>query len=317
MPLTPADIRNAVAFTVATVAAAFVVPVVPFAGIPMAAFALGWLTYRFGIVPASALAVAAGVLPVVMVRQALGLSPLDAGFIVIALLASGPGAAWALRRYQAFNVVAVVSIVIGGAFVVSPLGTEVLEGSLEMWRRLTEAIAASGSVADADAFRETASTLLRQMSATYPATSVYNMGLGVLLAVPLISRAAKSLGVQASRYPALEGSDLSFHLVWPTIAGFAMLAASAFFRQGEGLLWTVGTNVLMIVRPALFLQGLAVFASLYHRIGMSKPMRVIGYALLLLLEAIVPSASALGLLDLFANLRKLPRDGNMAPVPQA
>jgi uncharacterized protein YybS (DUF2232 family) len=68
----------------------------------------------------------------------------------------------------------------------------------------------------------------------------------------------------------------------------------------------------MIVRPALALQGLAVFAALYRRISVGRVMRIIGFVLLGLTEVLVPSVSVLGLVDLFLNLRKFPRAGAKA-----
>jgi uncharacterized protein YybS (DUF2232 family) len=73
----------------------------------------------------------------------------------------------------------------------------------------------------------------------------------------------------------------------------------------------------MIVRPLLFLQGAALFATLYRKAGAGRVNRAIGLALLLLTETFVPSVSILGVVDLFANLRKLPRAGGGAPSAAA
>jgi hypothetical protein len=79
------------------------------------------------------------------------------------------------------------------------------------------------------------------------------------------------------------------------------------------LLGQIGTNALLIVRPLLFLQGVAVFSSLYRRMGAGKIAKSVGLVLLTLTEFFIPSVSLVGLADLFANLRRLPRGQDVAP----
>jgi hypothetical protein len=313
MPLTPADIRNAVLLSVATIAAGLLVPVVPYVGLPLAAFSLGWVAYRFGTMPASALAIVASLLVAVVGPSVLGVSPLDAAFVAVALLAAGPGTAWALRRYPALTVVGGVTLLIAGAFLIAPIGAQTLRDSLAAWRAIVDAVATSGGVKDTVALRAAAPGMLAQMSLTWTSTTVYTMGIGVLLSVPLVSRAGRALGQAVSRYPVLADVDLSFHLVWPAIAGLALVAAGTVWGKGQGIAYTVGYNTLMIVRPVLFLQGIAVFASLYRRIGAGRVWRTIGFVLLGLTELVVPSVSVLGMVDLFFNLRKLPRGRGSTP----
>jgi hypothetical protein len=73
------------------------------------------------------------------------------------------------------------------------------------------------------------------------------------------------------------------------------------------------------VRPLLFLQGVAVFASLYRRMGAGKIAKTVGLVLLTLTELLIPfpSVSVVGLADLFANLRRLPRGHEAVPGPVA
>lgn len=307
MTPTPADTRNAALLSVAAIAAGFLVPALPYVGIPLAGFALGWIAYRFGPGPSVALALASSVLVAALGPTVIGVARLDALFVAAVLLAVGPGTAWALRRYSAYTVVAVGALVVAGAFLLAPLGAQTLKDSLSTWSRILELLAASGSVADPAALRENTGALLTQMKASWPATTVYTMGLSVVLSVPLVSRTARSLGAEVNRYPALAETDLTFHLVWPTIAGLGLLAAGTFWGHGQGVAYVVGLNLLMIVRPALVLQGLGVFAGLYRRIGVGKVMRIVGFVLIGITEMLVPSVSVLGLIDLFLNVRKVAR----------
>lgn len=307
MPLSPADTRNAVLLSVATVAAGILVPMIPYAGMPLAAFALGWFAYRFGPAAASVLAVVASLPMVVLGPVVLGISPVDAAFVAVALLAVGPGTVWALSRFPAYAVAGAVALLVAAAFMIAPIGAQTLTESIAVWRQIMSAAAKSGAVKDVAAFQANITAMVAQMRLGWVSTTVYTMGIGALLSVPVVSRAGRVFGAHVSRYPALADTDLTFHLVWPTIAGLALLAAGLSFGGTTGLVYKVGYNALQIVRPALFLQGLAVFAALYRRMNAGPVWRGVGYVLLALTELAIPSLSVLGAVDLFANLRRLPR----------
>jgi uncharacterized protein YybS (DUF2232 family) len=71
----------------------------------------------------------------------------------------------------------------------------------------------------------------------------------------------------------------------------------------------VGENALRITQWVLFLQGIAVFAALYRKVGLGRLSRTFGFILLGVTEAFVPLVSMTGLIDMWVNVRKLPRDG--------
>ncbi len=309
MTPSPTDIRNVVLLSVATAAAGLLVPGLPFVGIPLAGFALGWIAYRYGQGAAIAVALGSSAVAAVFGPAVVGIGRLDALFVAVALLTAGPATAWALKRYSAYSVVAAGTAVIAAAYLLAPVGAQTLKDSLAMSRQFLDLFASSGSVADAAALKASVTALLAQMAATWPATVFYTIGPGMLFAVPIVARTGRSAGVETRRYPALADTDLTFHLVWPAIAGLALLAVGMFWGHGSGTAYDVGLNVLMIVRPALALQGLAVFAALYRRIGVGRFMRTFGFVLLALTELLVPSVSVLGLVDLFLNMRKIARPG--------
>jgi uncharacterized protein YybS (DUF2232 family) len=87
----------------------------------------------------------------------------------------------------------------------------------------------------------------------------------------------------------------------------------SLWNQAPAIVESIGTNALMFVRPFLFLQGAAVFAALYQKMGTGRLMRTIGLVLLALMDTFIPSVSVLGIADVFANLRKLPRAGGGVP----
>jgi hypothetical protein len=313
----PADIRNVVLLSVAAAAAGLLVPALPFVGIPLAGFALGWIAFRHGQGVSAAVALASSASVAVFGPAAVGIDRLDALFVAVALLAAGPVAAWALRRYSAYSVAAVGTLVVAGAYLIAPIGAQTLKDSLVVSRQIFDALVASGSVADPATLKANVDAYLALMATQWPATVFYTIGPGMLIAVPIVSRAGRSLGVDARKYPALADTDLTFHLVWPTIVGLAFLAAGTFLGHGQGTLYAVGLNALMIVRPALTLQGFGVFAGFYRKIGVGRVMRTFGFVLLGVTELLVPSVSVLGLADLFLNLRKVARAGVQAKADVA
>jgi uncharacterized protein YybS (DUF2232 family) len=272
---------------------------------PLAAFALAWFAYRFGIGPSAGLAIVAS-LPMALSAPLVASHPFDALFVAATLLAVGPGAAWALERFPAYTVAAAIALISGVAFVLVPLGHETLTQSITFWTTVLK-VALKNQGMDAASIAAGVQSLRTQMGQAWTSSAIYTMGFGALLSVPLVARAGRAFGRPTNRYPAIAETDLSFHFVWPTIAGLALLAAGMAWQHGTGMAYAVGFNLLMVVRPALFLQGLAVFAMLYRRMKAGPVWRVTGLILLGLTELVVPSVSVLGAVDLFANVRKLPR----------
>lgn len=309
------DIRNSIALGVALMAASLIAWGLPFAGIPLAAFALAWVSYRFGWFSGVVVSlVFAGV--AAFVEPALGIGPsAEALFTAVALLVAGPGAAWALTRRPALEVVAAVTAML-------MLATLGLFGvfALEHGRSIVAEVAAAARASvDATQMLLTASGLDPKLVQSYvvqlrqtavqlmPANYLYEMGLAAVLAVRAVSSVGRRSGVEVSSLPVLHELDLSFHFVWPAIGGLALVALSAFVKQPNGVIAAVGANLLLIVRPVLFFQGAATFAALYRRLKVGRFGRATGFVFLALSELVIPSVSIVGLADLFFNLRKLPR----------
>jgi uncharacterized protein YybS (DUF2232 family) len=301
---TATDIRNLILLGVAAVAAGFIAPSLPFLGLPLAAFALSWITYRFGLSTGVGISLLAAVL-VAVFGPALGLaSTLDSLFVVAALIVVGPATAVALQRFPAFAVLLGVAVALTGAFLLTPIGPETLSVLIaQVPVLLKSGIVSAGSGSTA----ATAATVVQLYRQSWPWIIYYLMGLSALVCVPAASRAARSLDVTVRHYPKLADVDVTFHVVWPTILGIAALAVGTFTKNA--LASAVGLNALMFVRPVLAVQGLGDFAALYRRAKAGRLAQGLGYVLLVLTEIIIPSVSVLGLVDLFFNLRKLPRGG--------
>jgi hypothetical protein len=324
--LKAADIRNVILAGFAISVAAVISPSLEAVGIPLAALGLGWFAFRFGMRSAVLTALAAtAVVAIVTAGQALsdgtvGVALTSLLFVGPALLAAGPGTAWALERRRAVTVVAgltAVLFVLAVAMMSLQAGLAHTTVTAELQAVVRAAIAQAvvqaksqpGGAAQAQQVAALQSTWLSQVQ-LWPSLQFVISAFTAAVSVPVVSWVGRRLGRPVSALPALADLDLSFHLVWPGIVGIAALAWATFTKQPPaGWAWVVGANLLFAVRPAFYLQGMGVFAALYKRLGTGRFGRGFGFALLTISEILIPSVSVAGAADLFFNLRKLPRDG--------
>jgi len=87
-------------------------------------------------------------------------------------------------------------------------------------------------------------------------------------------------------------------LIWVLITG-----GFAFFL-GKGAVQTIGINLLIILLPIYFLQGLAVVSHFFWRRGVPPAFRTFGYLLLTLLNPFPLIVTGIGVFDLWADFRK-------------
>lgn len=130
----------------------------------------------------------------------------------------------------------------------------------------------------------------------WPALMVVVTGAILLLTVLILSTLA------AGRY---EVPGVPFRLwkapeklIWLLIlAGFGMLYAS-------GLSQRVALNVLTVLLPLYFLQGLAVLTYFFQHKGITPFFRGLGYLLVVVLNPLPLIVTAVGVFDLWADFRK-------------
>jgi len=80
-------------------------------------------------------------------------------------------------------------------------------------------------------------------------------------------------------------------------------------------MWIVGLNLLLSVRALFALQGFGVSAGVLDRTGVGRGVRIFALAALAALDAFTFAISFVGLLDLWINFRRLPRDGATPQSP--
>lgn len=134
------------------------------------------------------------------------------------------------------------------------------------------------------------------MRQVYPAAVVTVSGVLVLCLVLLLSIAARGRYViPGQAFPRWKAPA---SLIWLLIpAGFAV----AFM---DGMLERLALNVLVILLPVYFLQGLAIIDCFFRRKEFSPLFRGIGYLLVTLVNPLPMVVTGLGVFDLWADFRK-------------
>ncbi|MEJ2201014.1 MAG: DUF2232 domain-containing protein [Desulfuromonadaceae bacterium] len=130
----------------------------------------------------------------------------------------------------------------------------------------------------------------------YPALVTVGAGLLMLLTTSLLNHFARGryllAGIPFRLWKAPE------MLVWLVILG----GFGVFF--GEGTLYQLAVNLLTLMLPIYFFQGLAVVAHYFHRKGVVPALRVIGYLLMVIANPLQVIVAGIGIFDLWVDFRK-------------
>ncbi|MDI6712428.1 MAG: DUF2232 domain-containing protein [Anaerosomatales bacterium] len=297
-----------IAAALAAIAGAYAALAFPPVGLPLAAAALAWVHARRGPIAAVALAVLAGGSTVVADR----VGPL---YVTPWLLVAGPAAAAMVKRVRFETVVLVLTVVVAAVWAGAVAGAAAAQGTdvASMFRESVLQAANQGIVgagaSDAEArkqLQELATSVVRVL----PSVLAFLAGVTAVASVGAVVATLRRSGAEVRTVPPLAEFDLDPRVVWALIGALVLLAADKFSGNWRGgTLGVVGENVLLTMRWVLFAQGIAVFAGLYERSKMSRAGRAFGYAALAITEAVLPLVSLTGLVDIWLNLRKLPRDG--------
>lgn len=102
--------------------------------------------------------------------------------------------------------------------------------------------------------------------------------------------------------------DISLHFVWLLVVGLFSVAASYTAVPNARLVGLVGYNILTGAAAVYLVQGLALFAWWMEHAGYHLVIRVLLLIVALQLELMFLAVSLAGVIDLWANFRKLPRD---------
>jgi len=304
--LSLADTRDVLVSFGLCLAGAVVAPVLPMVGFPLCALALARLAYRGRAVPA---AVIAGV----AVAFAALLRPSDAVLL-------GPGliavlvAAGQVRRSRALTVSILLVPALALSFAMGEFANAWLMGLTYREYVAQIAVVVEPAMAGLSAAGAVTGEALVDSIVRF-APSGYVV-LAVVTAVPtmlVIGRAGARTGTEVNRLPSLDRVDLSPHILWLPILALLGMAAGRFTGDPEGLVATVGLNLLLVARIALFVQGLAVVSSWLRTMGVGRTGRVFAYGAAFLADSATWVVSLMGLVDFWVNLRKIDRGDSGEP----
>ncbi|MEJ2671919.1 MAG: DUF2232 domain-containing protein [Deltaproteobacteria bacterium] len=132
-----------------------------------------------------------------------------------------------------------------------------------------------------------------------PGLMVANMGLVAWLNVVLARQLCSLIGWGEPEPPL-------YHWVAPEWLVFPLLGAGFLLLVPVTGASFVGLNLLLILGVLYFAQGLAVVATWFHRLGLPRVLRIIGYPLMFL-NPVFFVIITLGLMDLWLDFRRLHR----------
>lgn len=139
------------------------------------------------------------------------------------------------------------------------------------------------------------------MRRAYPGMIILVSGLLLLAMVALLN--AIRQGHYQVTGPAFADWKAPEILVWLLIAGgFVVVFAS-------GAAQTAAMNLLVVLLPVYFLQGLAVIDCFFRRKALSPALRVLGYVMVTLVNPLPVLVTGIGVFDLWIDFRK-PREQN-------
>jgi hypothetical protein len=151
------------------------------------------------------------------------------------------------------------------------------------------------SADEAAAYREMVASMAAFMHRAYPGMLVVVGAALQLLTVGLLILLVRPRALPGPVFAEWRAPEL---MIWPLIAaGFGVFLAT-------GAAQTVALNLLVVLLPPYFLQGLAVVECFLGRRGWSPLLRGCTYLLLLVINPLPVIVTSVGVFDLWADFRK-------------
>jgi len=315
--------RAALAPVIGVIGGALLVVLIhPVIGFPVAASAMAalWAQGRRSVAVAGAVAGGAAATALSSVSVYIVFVPLMGvpvtarvpyvhfAWLTVSLLVCGILTVGLLRRLGALSAVGIVTVALSAveliavASLASGAGLPITEYVTAATR---EMVAITGM----------ADELVDTFVEGWPGLMVTMSGAASLFAVAVAAGSASRFDPRVRRFPALADLDFDPKMVLLPIIAVGSLAVGRFVAGTAPVVEQVGMNLLVVARMVFLLQGVAVFAGLYRRAGVSRPMRFLGFAILGVTEMLFPAVSLTGLADIWLNLRRLPE--RWRPLPWA
>jgi uncharacterized protein YybS (DUF2232 family) len=134
------------------------------------------------------------------------------------------------------------------------------------------------------------------LSRAWPGLAVAGTGALLLFTVYLLARMARGT-YELPGLPFFQWKTPEY-LVWPLIvAGAGQLLATGVLQQ-------IALNLLLIILPIYFLQGLAIVQFYFRKRNISPLFRSLGYLLITILNPLPLVVTGMGVFDLWVDFRK-------------
>jgi uncharacterized protein YybS (DUF2232 family) len=269
---------------------------------PLPVLVVGW---RSGELAALALALAVAVLIFCLYPaldtfwQNLGfLNLLAMGVILAGLQSRGVGAPQAIiLTVVALNLLALL-IFLGQAYYLGQAPQDLLaKKTAEIIATVTKVLGDAGGASETLIPGFVSADLQALLKRLLPGLMIANTGLVAWLNVVLARQLCFLFGWAEPKPPL-------YNWVAPEWLIFALLGAGFLVLVPVSAVRYVGLNLLLVLGVLYFAQGLAVVATWFHRLGLPRVLRMIGYPLMFL-NPLCFVIITLGLIDLWLDFRRL------------
>jgi len=302
--------RDTALLSVACAAGVVVAPQFPYVGLPVTAAAAAGLAYGGRTVASiGAALIGAALAAAVLPHSAAFAIPVSAAVLL---------AVWLLRTRSAQFVGLVLTLAIaGGAIAADALsarsvGQSLVEAMRAQAVTLTEGLRQALGPSAANLSDQLA-TLRPVLASLWPSFYVQSAIFVAVFVIVAIAWAARRSGVEIA-VPAAKELDLSVHVVWPFVIGLVAVAAASLPGANTAVARAVGFNALYSVRTLFFIQGVAVVSALFDVPKSGHVKMVALYVVLWVLDQFLLIVSLVGMLDFWANFRRLPREASAKPI---
>lgn len=174
------------------------------------------------------------------------------------------------------------------------LATSLVEGEIDQAVSIFGELGGSQS-GDGAAVQEAVDGMASFMRQAYPGMLVAAAAAMQLVTVGLLALLIRPSALPGPGFSRWRAPEL---LIWGVIGG----GFGAFLATG--MLQAVALNLLVILLPLYFMQGLAVIESFFSRKRLAPLWRVVSYLVMLLVSPLPVIVTTIGVFDLWADFRK-------------
>ena len=138
-----------------------------------------------------------------------------------------------------------------------------------------------------------------------PAFGVVFFGIASVVNYCVSSIIFKRYNINIKQLPNLKYWDLPWYLCWGIIAGIVLVIIPKFNTGFNNIIAISGYNFIIIFGILYLILGIAVIWGIFNRFKTQNSLRYIILALIVFIPGLMLLLPLLGLIDIWANFRKL------------